>query len=258
MRRPMVDARRRKAKHNPLFATAASTRRRDTRISNRNSNNNSSNSIDVTTINSYNKKLRIWLTLWHDTIDRGCHVADNLCNTVSGRNDILYRTEMCRNEMAPCSGSSMLMRRPVAIEAKHRVSFDTVTVRAYNVTLGDHPTCTKGVPVGLDWKYTQLPPVLLETFEYQRQPLRRIDRMELLLTSKQRKEMLLGWGFSRRAMKQRKRELRRIQRQRRTTQLWLPVHTFFEEAFQPKAKRPQKCEKVPFKTSIHIQTRNSP
>ena len=183
-------------------------------------------------------------------------MADNVCNMAD--NEILAcrdTTNLCRADMNTCN-STVIVRQPVVPE-KHRVSFDTVTVRDYHVTLGDHPSCAKGVPLSLDWEYTQLPPKKIDAFEYQRGPKRRKERTELVLSSFQRKEILRGLGFSRKEMKQRKRELRRIRRQRRTTKILLPMQTFFQEAFKPKQEKQQlkKDENVALKTVVHVQTR---
>lgn len=220
----------------------------------RSGHHNSRNRHTHHSVNFYtNNKLTIWFTLINDVIDRGCYVVGKMAD-----NEILAcrdTTNMCRTDMDTCNSTS-IPRQPV-LPVKHRVAFDTVTVRDYHVTLGDHPSCTKGVPLSLDWEYTQLPPKKVDAYEYQRGPKRRKERTELVLSSFQRKEILGGLGFSRKEMKQRKRELRRIQRQRRTTQLLLPMHTFFQEAFQSKQDKlqPKKDEKVPLKTIVHVQTR---
>merc|ERR1712165_10913 len=36
---------------------------------------------------------------------------------------------------------------------KRSIKFDKVTVREYELTTGDNPSCSSGVPISLSWKY---------------------------------------------------------------------------------------------------------
>jgi len=42
---------------------------------------------------------------------------------------------------------------------KRRVSFSSVEVREYSVTVGDHPLCYDGLPLSLDWEHCEEPSV---------------------------------------------------------------------------------------------------
>ena len=39
-----------------------------------------------------------------------------------------------------------------------------IAIRRYEITMGDNPGCSKGVPITLDWGYVQQPPVLLNDY----------------------------------------------------------------------------------------------
>lgn len=73
-------------------------------------------------------------------------------------------------------------------ESKRRISFRDVTVRDYDMVLGDHPNCSWGPPVALGWSYLEYEPLDLNEYEYhhsRRRPLKK-----LVLSSNYRTEML--------------------------------------------------------------------
>ena len=41
-------------------------------------------------------------------------------------------------------------------EERKRVSFSTLEIREYEVTVGDHPWCRDGLAMSLDWKYNEI------------------------------------------------------------------------------------------------------
>lgn len=47
------------------------------------------------------------------------------------------------------------------------VSFGSVKVREFNRIAGDHPDCTEGPPMSLDWKFIEQTPVTVEWYEGQ-------------------------------------------------------------------------------------------
>ena len=68
------------------------------------------------------------------------------------------------------------------------VSFGSVKVREFNRIAGDHPDCTDGPPMSLDWKFIEQTPVTVEWYEgqqlYRRQGLFAVPsdmRTEILL-----------------------------------------------------------------------------
>jgi hypothetical protein len=70
---------------------------------------------------------------------------------------------------------------------KH-VSFVALHIRQHSVTLGDHPCCTLGLPVALDWNIEKEFSMNLDDYESTRE--RRKSRLELRLSSDDRLELL--------------------------------------------------------------------
>jgi hypothetical protein len=57
---------------------------------------------------------------------------------------------------------------PVTMVEPHiatRVQFANVEIRSYAITIGDHPCCTIGCPITLDWDYTKEDTVSLHDYE---------------------------------------------------------------------------------------------
>ena len=93
---------------------------------------------------------------------------------------------------------------------KH-VSFSTVSVRIYDITIGDSPSVTTGVPLSLDWAFIEEESRSLEDHETSRMGNR---RQCFLLTADQRRYKLTEcfgidinkidrFGYQRRAIRQR-------------------------------------------------------
>lgn len=76
------------------------------------------------------------------------------------------------------------------------VRFDRVEMREFDRTVGDNPSVSSGVPIGLDWKYNPNPLVKdLEDYETNRAPRR--SKRELALDPSAREDMLLrDWGLT--------------------------------------------------------------
>jgi len=93
----------------------------------------------------------------------------------------------------PCSsalykmGCSRRLSCP-KIESRRSITFGTVTIRDYEMTLGDHPDCSYGPPVQLGWNYLEYCPLDVDEYEMHhslRRPLR-----NLCLNYYKRKELL--------------------------------------------------------------------
>jgi len=68
------------------------------------------------------------------------------------------------------------------------VSFGVAEVRSYSITIGDHPLCTSGFPLTLDWDYTSEVQIPVDSFEASRGVRRRKE--ELILCAEERNEIL--------------------------------------------------------------------
>lgn len=91
----------------------------------------------------------------------------------------------------------------VSSEAKH-VSFDRLSIREYDLVLGDHPCCTDGPPVSLGWQYTESPSMKVEVYEATRAPQRR-SRHLLRMNHEKRRAIVSEGGAS-------EGDVRRVQR----------------------------------------------
>jgi hypothetical protein len=71
------------------------------------------------------------------------------------------------------------------------VSFTNVEIRSYTLTIGDHPCCTIGCPITLDWEYMTDDVTTVDQYETQRFLCRR-NRNELRTTPEERTQLLLN------------------------------------------------------------------
>jgi hypothetical protein len=72
-----------------------------------------------------------------------------------------------------------------SVQSLKRVSFSTVEVREYSLTVGDHPFCRDGLPITLDWEFNEkctVIPVPRESRKRNKDGFpRRLDYQERLL-----------------------------------------------------------------------------
>lgn len=125
------------------------------------------------------------------------------------------------------------------------VSFSSLEIREFNMTLGEHPCASSGPPVMLDWesKPTNERHVTLDEYEKMRLPRR--SRSKLKLSYKDRKGILEGQrGFSPEEVNQAWAEAIKIRRQRdETLKRGLFLMTLDEawESAQRKGQRVVEC-----------------
>uniref|UniRef100_A0A7S4T6P9 Uncharacterized protein n=1 Tax=Ditylum brightwellii TaxID=49249 RepID=A0A7S4T6P9_9STRA len=96
------------------------------------------------------------------------------------------------------------------------VSFSYVEVREYSLTLGDHPDCSDGPPISLDWSYTNQKRVNLDYYEDHRGPHKMLPEMKSE-TSERRDFLQREAGFSVAEIQMSEKEVERIRKQRRVT-----------------------------------------
>lgn len=82
------------------------------------------------------------------------------------------------------------------------VSFSTVSIRSYAITVGDSPSVSSGLPISLSWNFVEEPRVLLDTFEQNHQCRR--NRLDLKLSAAQRHNKLMNSGCTGRQLVQRR------------------------------------------------------
>jgi len=111
------------------------------------------------------------------------------------------------------------------------VSFSSIQVREYNMTLGDHPVSKLGPPVSLDWNYESENVVDLDAYEKARQPRR--HRRKLKLSYKDREKILLhDRGFSKDEVREAWLSAIEIRKQRRETKARGALNEKMDEAWE--------------------------
>jgi len=64
---------------------------------------------------------------------------------------------------------------------RKKVNFNSITVRDYDMTLGDQ-ICKKGPPVSLGWAYSEYPPLSVDEYEINHPSRRTVSQMRMLPT----------------------------------------------------------------------------
>eukprot|EP01083_Nonionella_stella_P259490 885931_1 len=129
---------------------------------------------------------------------------------------------------------------------KRKVHFGTVSVRDYDVILGDHPCCSYGPPLSLDWNFNQQEPIDVNAYEFENIPFRRKSLRGLTLNYYQRKHLLSDYSES--DFKAAKKEIKRIKSNRYITMklaCFHPVEAAIESARRKLKKLPKIREEGP-------------
>ncbi|KAL7529503.1 hypothetical protein ACHAWF_003004 [Thalassiosira exigua] len=107
--------------------------------------------------------------------------------------------------------------RPRGPEEKstRKVQFGTVLVRKYDMILGDHPSCSYGPPVTIDWDYLEYKPLNVNDYEFHHPPRR--NMREMGMNYYYRKGLLSRAGFTDLDFKRSKKEMNRIKLSRSIT-----------------------------------------
>jgi hypothetical protein len=77
---------------------------------------------------------------------------------------------------------------------KRAVTFTSITLRTYDIILGDHPNCKFGAPISIGWDYEQRDILSLDIYEKCRGERRKMKR--LYLNSGCRRKLLQRAGYS--------------------------------------------------------------
>ena len=89
---------------------------------------------------------------------------------------------------APCAEEDVDSSLNDSTTIKKRVSFTEIHIREHHVILGDHPCCTLGLPVTLDWIIEREVSIDMEMYEATRN--RRRSRAEIRLSLDDRRALL--------------------------------------------------------------------
>lgn len=123
------------------------------------------------------------------------------------------------------------------VSYEKKVRFGSITIRRYQQTLGDHPVCSIGPPVTLDWDYQEdshRPTVA----RYERAKVLRLHRIKLsALSYYKRIDLLQVKGFTPAQLQQATREVTKIQVQRKATQIFPPLFIPLLEVLETVARQ---------------------
>ena len=78
--------------------------------------------------------------------------------------------------------------------SRRTVHFEFVEIREYAITIGDNPYCSRGVPISLDWDYSEGRVVPIDLFESANKRRRRKNARRMLLDPIQRRDLLWRCG----------------------------------------------------------------
>mmetsp|Transcript_3224 Transcript_3224/g.5063 ORF Transcript_3224/g.5063 Transcript_3224/m.5063 type:complete len:328 (-) Transcript_3224:384-1367(-) len=123
--------------------------------------------------------------------------------------------------------------------ARRSVTFGVVNIREYDLTLGDHPDCTFGPPMSLDWDYEEVFESSVEYYETNREPRRKPHQM--IQNYFRRKNILMACaGFSEKDLKKATREVERAKFKRNLTKTFLPAWKF-EDVLESAARKTKRA-----------------
>lgn len=105
----------------------------------------------------------------------------------------------------------------VASPKNRSVKFGNITIREYDVTVGDNPACSVGVPISLGWKYNpHHEKYSVEVYERHRSG-QRSDYEDLKLHEFVRLRILNEWNVPKSKIKRAERTCRIVKDQRQQT-----------------------------------------
>ena len=140
---------------------------------------------------------------------------------------------------------SMSTEEPTITEKKS-VGFASISIRNYNVTLGDHPDCSYGPSVCLGWDYEDYTKINVEDYEVNR-PERRTPR-QMLMNYYHRKYILTEFaGVTETELKSAVKLKDKTKRQRNLTRALLPimeVETAVESVKRKYKRRVKKSDTI--------------
>ena len=85
-----------------------------------------------------------------------------------------------------------------SLSSKNRnVSFSSISIREYDISIGDNPSCSSGNPISLGWNVsTDTKDIDVDEFEQERELQRSNSSKDLRLSRDDRRNMLSDAGYS--------------------------------------------------------------
>lgn len=126
-------------------------------------------------------------------------LSDDLTTVVSGMTD--SQASICR----------------VDYRVAAKVSFSTITVREYQMILGDNPASRAGPSISIDWDFSEIPTVQVDAFERLRKNARRSAARHMLRSKGNRERLAQRLGYSKQEISEHVRGLNKTRHERRQT-----------------------------------------
>lgn len=139
-----------------------------------------------------------------------------------------------------CASSILSSGARKAQRRRSSVQFGSLTIRNYEVQLGDNPSCSNGAPVSIGWRYNELNPICIEKYEAWMKDKRR-SRGEFHLPRSHRESILREYGYSRSQMTEATKQVAKIKKQRRASLKTTPITRLHESLIDMKMKRRSSC-----------------
>jgi hypothetical protein len=165
-------------------------------------------------------------------------VEDKMGMPTPAKVDRIRKSCLKKNTDNPSLTSSTNTRTTNTTSATARksrkVSFRSIEIRYYQMTMGDNPACSIGPPVQLDWHWDHEEMHDVDIYEVERRPRRKVRH--LVLSYYRRKQVLMSAGFDESQQKAAERQIGKLKRQRKTTGLLLPIQKM-EEVVQSASRK---------------------
>jgi hypothetical protein len=144
-----------------------------------------------------------------------------------------------------CRDTLRLLTTTAPPRAFKRVRFGFVTIRNYDITMGDNPSVTSGPPVSLNWSYDQIPALSVCDFEaFRAAHTRAVDAHCLMISAENRRDMLRRAGFTEAQISNNEKRVAKIQNQRARTRMSMPFH-LVEHAMRSAGRKMQLSRPSP-------------
>jgi len=185
-----------------------------------------------------------------DSLEQGRHGARPTTNLIHSHKDsfrVMAQNTASRamignkdNENDQKVSSASFPPRQVQVETREpKISFDSVEIRSYQRVLGDNPSCSSGPSLSIGWEYDEKLTVSMSIEEYEREKPHRLVDLEMILSRREREEMLLELGYTQSQIATNVRLNIRIKNQRRQTVNNLGVSSV-EEAVEQASRKVKK------------------